>query len=394
MDWENINLNDIADTNVFSTPQWTEIIENLHQAPASVRRTIIREHSKTVLDRLHSLEIELNKRLILKEEIVRMMFVTAIAQQPMLLIGEPGTAKSLLVSKFCEGLGIGAISEGRQNTFFHYLLHKFTEPDELLGVINLEKLKSPDHPSFERLTEGTIKDAEVIFLDEVFKANSAILNTLLSILNERRVYEGGKIIKAKARLIFGAANEIPPVHQLGELKAFFERFTVRMKSEFVPYQDGHVKASEGRRKLLKEGWKAESVKLQSSYDPEFSILDHPASLNDLLLSTWIVTESFGGSESLNPLFPFEDDYHMMVMELLKFNKKICSIDDRKFIKLFVLARAHAFFRGNHKPDSEDLVVFTHIWNDIRNKELLEREVYQIMESIRQKHKQKPSKKKT
>lgn len=337
--------------------------------------SLLRKHLKVVksppdkdpgspLGRLKLLEAELNHRLIGKQEIVKMVIICAISQQPMLLIGEPGTAKSKIITRFCEGLGIGRLGEAETvETWFQYLLHSFTEPDEILGVVNIPELEAKG--VFKRIREGSITEADVIFLDEVFKSNSAILNALLTIINERRVYEGGQARRTKARLIYGASNATPTPRQLEELRAFYERFIIRMQCQFIPLEYDY-NAQGNRNELLKQGWRSEVADLRAGYDPVEAAIEPISCLNDILFCNRAATELWGG-EDLNSdeLSVFLPHYHTLVTKLSRRDEGelISRIDDRKFIRLFLVARAHALY-AQRTPGLKDLGVLSHTWDDV------------------------------
>lgn len=150
-----------------------------------------------------------------------LLTVSAATQEPLLFVGPPGTAKSDLVVKFVESLGLGA------QDYFEYMLTKFTEPSEILGPIDIEGLKQG---RFVRRTAGRLPEAKVAFLDEIFKSNSAILNTLLTIVNERKFYQDGAAEPVALRLLFAATNEIP---EQGELDALADRFVLKVETRPV-----------------------------------------------------------------------------------------------------------------------------------------------------------------
>jgi MoxR-like ATPase len=175
-----------------------------------------------------------------KTDIVTMMIVCAIAQEPMVIFGEPGTAKSALISLFCDLLGFA------EGDYFKYLLTSFTEPDELLGVVDIKAYM--EEKQYVRVGSSGIQHAKIVFLDEVFRANSAILNTLLSIINERVYYEGGREKKAKTQVVFGASNDAPTSL---DLAAFYARFPIRMRSDRV--------SEDYPLELLSRGWNLEMV---------------------------------------------------------------------------------------------------------------------------------------
>ena len=134
----------------------------------------------------------------------------------MLLVGPPGTAKSALVRH------LARLVDAR---YFEYLLTRFSEPNEIFGPIDIKAFREG---TYVRRVEAMLPDAEIVFLDEIFKSNSAILNSLLSILNERRFFTGSASIQVPLSSLFGATNEIPNDDALA---AVFDRFLVRALSE-------------------------------------------------------------------------------------------------------------------------------------------------------------------
>ena len=133
--------------------------------------------------RINRFRESLGRFFVNKQEIIDLMCVAAIAQEPMLLIGPPGTAKSDLVVKFKDALGV------EQGDYFEYMLTRFTEPSEIIGAIDIKELRDG---KYIRRKEGKLPTAKLVFLDEIFKSNSAILNILLTIINERKFYQEGR----------------------------------------------------------------------------------------------------------------------------------------------------------------------------------------------------------
>ena len=116
-----------------------------------------------------------------KDEIIRLMCIAVVAGEHCVLLGPPGTAKSALIR---------TLSQLLQANYFEYLLTRFTEPNEIFGPIDIQAFREG---AYRRRMEGMLPEAEIVFLDEVFKANSAILNSLLSVLNERVYTVGGSV---------------------------------------------------------------------------------------------------------------------------------------------------------------------------------------------------------
>ena len=167
----------------------------------------------------------LSERFVRRDEELDLLTLCAAAQEPLLFVGPPGTAKSDMVVKFVESLGLG------EGDYFEYMLTKFTEPGEILGPVDIEALKQG---RFVRRTRARLPEARVAFLDEVFKGNSAILNTLLTLVNERKFYQDGAATPARLALLFGATNEVPDAP---ELDALADRFV--LKVETLPVKDTH-----------------------------------------------------------------------------------------------------------------------------------------------------------
>lgn len=157
--------------------------------------------------------------LVDREAVVELIALAAVAREHVLLIGPPGTAKSEAVRRISKALG------GRS---FEYLLGRFTEPSELFGPVDLVKLREG---VVETRTEGMLPEAEIAFLDEVFLGSTAILNTLLGVLNERRFRRGHTVVPVPLRVCVGASNDLPEDLALA---AFSDRFLLRAFVQPIP----------------------------------------------------------------------------------------------------------------------------------------------------------------
>lgn len=163
---------------------------------------------------------KLNVGLVEREEQIKVALLASISGENILFIGPPGTGKSILSRR---------ISNVFNNIdYFEYLLTKFTTPEELFGPISIKEL---ENDKFHRNIEGYLTDSEIVFLDEVFKANSAILNSLLTIMNEKIYHNGYKKEEIKTKMIIGASNELPKEEY--ELDALYDRFLFREKIDYI-----------------------------------------------------------------------------------------------------------------------------------------------------------------
>jgi len=140
-----------------------------------------------------------------------------ISSEPVILVGEPGTAKTALIE---------TLSRLINARYFYYLLTRFTEPDELLGPLDINALKEG---RYVRITRNRLPEAEIVFLDEIFKASSAVRNILLDIILNKRYLNGGEYHKLPMLALYTASNEVSTDE---EDKAFYDRLTIRV---FVRY---------------------------------------------------------------------------------------------------------------------------------------------------------------
>lgn len=167
---------------------------------------------------LQPLRADLTKRFPERKEVIDGALCSVLAGEHILLLGPPGTAKSALARGIVQALG---------GSYFERLLTKFSTPEELFGPVSLKAL---EQDRFARVTAGKLPEAEFAFVDEIFKANSAILNTLLTLMNERVFHNDGAPIACPLVTVFGASNELP---EGKELEALFDRFLLRFDVQYL-----------------------------------------------------------------------------------------------------------------------------------------------------------------
>src|ERR1700760_3589777 len=167
-------------------------------------------------ERLRLCAGSLERQFLGKDEIIRLLMIAVVAGEHCVLLGPPGTAKSALIR---------SLAELMQAQYFEYLLTRFTEPNEIFGPVDIASFREG---VYKRNTAGMLPEAEIVFLDEVFKSNSAILNALLTLLNERKYTSGGQVLRCPLISVFAASNEVPGDETLN---AIFDRFLLRVHSD-------------------------------------------------------------------------------------------------------------------------------------------------------------------
>ena len=182
--------------------------------------------------RLQEVEKKLNTVVIGHEDMIRALMLASVAGEHVVIIGPPGTAKSYAVRAYSRLLNA---------SFYSYLLTRFTSYDELFGAVDVVELTKG---TFRRNWSKLIS-ADFVFLDEIFKANSAILNSLLSLLQERIVYDPmtGQAVPTKTHTAVGASNEVP---EDGELQALYDRFTAKVFIDYLGDDASLLRAIEAR----------------------------------------------------------------------------------------------------------------------------------------------------
>ncbi len=170
-------------------------------------------------DRLRRIREELAQAFLERSDVIDGALTALLAAQHVLLIGPPGTAKSMLADELCRRLQAAA--------YFQWLLTKFSTPEELFGAVSLRGLENDD---YRRVTTRKLPEAHIAFLDEVFKANSSILNSILTLMNERRFHNGREPVDVPLITLFGASNELP---EEDELQALYDRFLLRFVVGYI-----------------------------------------------------------------------------------------------------------------------------------------------------------------
>jgi MoxR-like ATPase len=281
------------------------------------------------------------------------VLVTLVAGEHMLIVGPPGTAKSALVRH------LARLIDAR---YFEYLLTRFSEPNEIFGPIDIKAFREG---TYLRRVEAMLPDADIVFLDEIFKSNSAILNALLSILNERRFFTGAASIRVPLSSLYGATNEVPNDDALG---AVFDRFLVRASSENLDSFHFHGLVERGLR------GEVEALAGQAGEpEPPVKPLITLAEIRTL-------------QRQLRRQLQFPEEFLARYKALcFQIRSEGVTLSDRRVVKLLKLCAASALADGRTVVDDGDLFVLRHIWNSVDQIALCDDIVAPVLERHRQEH---------
>lgn len=272
----------------------------------------------TVPNPFLAIERELNQSHLERPEVIRSLLVALLARQHVVLLGPPGTGKSRLVRDVCQRI-VGQ--------FFEWQLTRMSTPEELFGPISLQGLQQ-DH--YRRMATGKLPDADIAYLDETFKASSAILNTLLAAMNERVFYNDGQAVPMPLQMLVGASNELPEDRE--ELGALWDRFLVR---HVVSY-----------------------VKDPTSFTALLQAVAAPAAHTTLTMSELAQAQQAVTHVAAQPIFPL---LAQLRAELLKLG---IIASDRRWRQSVGLIQAQAWLNGHQAADASDVTILQHVlWNE-------------------------------
>lgn len=266
----------------------------------------------------------LKARFVGRDEVIDLIALAAVAGEHLFLYGPPGTAKSLLVREFA-----GAV----RCRYFEYLLTRFSEPNEVFGPVDLARLREG---VVATVTTGMLPEAEFAFLDELFNANSAILNNLLTVLNERVYRRGAETHRLPLVSAFAASNHLP---EDDALQALFDRFLLRCKVD--PLSRPQLPA------LLAAGW---AIERDGKPAADHGDAPSAADLRDLARRA--------KDADLGPVLePYAD-------AVTKVRDLGVALSDRRAVKVLKLVAASAVMCGRDAANVSDLWVLRYVWDRV------------------------------
>lgn len=269
----------------------------------------------------------LQRTFVGKDEVVDVLGVCLVASEHAFVLGPPGTAKSAIVQELARRL---------DGEVFGCLLTRFTEPSELFGPFDLRRLREGD---LVTNTAGMLPEAAFVFLDELLNANSAILNSLLTVLNERVFRRGRETRRLPLLMAVGASNHLPEDDALG---ALFDRFLLRVVCDNAP--------GDRLGDVLHAGWRLEAAKDAA---PATVPVDDVRELHRALTQV-----------ALAPV------HERLVQLVAQLRRAGITVSDRRAVKMQRLVAASALLCGRSTAERSDLWVFRHIWDTDEQREVL------------------------
>jgi MoxR-like ATPase len=338
-------------------------VDDLERSISDLTYEQLAQEAQGLRERINRFRQALGRFFVDKQELIDLMTLCAVAQEPLLLVGPPGTAKSDLVLKFKDALLIA------DEDYFEYMLTRFTEPSEVIGPIDINQLRQGHYIRRER---GKLPTGRLVFLDEIFKSNSAILNCLLTIINERKFYQDGVPQPVRLKVLFAATNEIP---EHAELAALRDRFCLKAGCRsvqdryFVELLDAGLEA-QTQRDLNRRPW-----------------AEGHATMVDLLKAHRYLTmqmsqkqtEPDGQVRRDRDLF-FDEDLLRELRRLIKtlVREDSVFISDRKVIKLYKLLRTRAWIFHGGAVERQDLRLLAYLGETRAEIDLLEEKVPKLL----------------
>jgi MoxR-like ATPase len=283
--------------------------------------------SPSLYQRIDSIIQHLLSGLFERDRALRLSLLAALSGQSVFFLGPPGVAKSMVARRLA-----AAFKEAR---FFEYLMGRFSTPDELFGPVSIARLKHEDR--YTRNTEGFLPDADIVFLDEIWKASPPIQNTLLGALNERIFRNGDEVMVLPLKCFIAASNEI---QQSDETRAFWDRFLIRLTIEPI------------------ESDRAFFAMISESGEQELPDLEQAIRSDEWEDWTGAYTKLELGEEVLAVLGDLRSALARRAEEDPEYY-----VSDRRWKMISLLLRASAFYHGRESVSLIDSFLVPHcIWN--------------------------------
>lgn len=301
-----------------------------------------------MLERFKQLLGEMNRGIYEKETEISLSLLAALAGESIILLGPPGVAKSMVARQLKTAF--------RDAQSFEYLMSRFSTPDEIFGPVSIQKLKTSD--TYERAMEGYLPTADVVFLDEIWKAGPAIQNTLLTVINEKIFRNGNREMHLPLKLLVAASNELPAKGE--ELEALWDRFVIRIESRPIK---------------LEKNFRAMLLESHADFSGSTGILGHAdfadnADFSDLKITAEEYAEwaekicKIGVKEEvLDAISAIRKSLRAVNVDEAAERRNIY-VSDRRWKNIVRLLRTSAFMQDREEVDICDLLPIYHcLWQE-------------------------------
>lgn len=292
-----------------------------------------------------------------RDEVIALSLLSALSGESIFLLGLPGVGKSMVARRLKS-----AFSDAK---VFEYLMSRFSTPDEIFGPVSISRLKN--HDTYERITTGYLPEAEIVFLDEIWKAGPAIQNALLTVLNERIYLNGNRELKLPLKGVIAASNELPAKDE--GLEALWDRFLLRYIVEPIASRENFIR-------LLSDNDYAistippDSPNANSVKDTPQSLPIEPISEKDYYSIRRAIKQIYIPSHIIDLICTIREKINALINrrdavsgQTDPSNRKFY-VSDRRWKKAVGVMRTSALLNDRKEVDISDMLLFGHIlWND-------------------------------
>ena len=297
----------------------------------------------------------MNRGIYEKETEISLSLLAALAGESIILLGPPGVAKSMVARQLKTAF--------REAQSFEYLMSRFSTPDEIFGPVSIQKLKTSD--TYERAVEGYLPTADVVFLDEIWKAGPAIQNTLLTVINEKIFRNGNREMHLPLKLLVAASNELPAK---GEgLEALWDRFVIRIESRAIKLEKNFramlLDSNESHTDLTDSSWSLRSKLKEKSVRSVKSVCDIRISPEEYAEWAEKICKIGVKEEVLDAISAIRKSLRAVNVDEAAERRNIY-VSDRRWKNIVRLLRTSAFMQDREEVDICDLLPIYHcLWQE-------------------------------